>query len=483
MKLPIYEISKDGYGNKNPEGPAFTMYGTEVEQTNESLLSDITQFKINSPIAYVTEEDVKTNWTAEFVIDNMVSGAILLSTTTFADGTGIEIRYSPGLVRVAYKNNGSTAGYTYTRFNTGDDVPSTNYSFAIVKIGNVLKYYIDGKFRNQAEINESYVNGNVILLGALTSDGVVSGTVGTFYSVGFSPEVELTESMLQKVPFSRTKDTDNSFFIDERYSAMDLAVAPVVDFSSFENSILTVLADGTVESFKRPRGTTVGNHVTQLEINESNEVIFTLDDDSTLNAGVRPAVVEQTVGTAITGTGTYYVSGELLPTVTSGNGIEFVEGRISMSPNGRQSPDYSKYVVLEARANSSRGWFGKKEQSKPTDSLPIPYTVSESINPIGKRTENGYRLDVGEYYVQGFAAPSLGPRSKFVIRTDDGTVLHDSGYLNSSNNATVYVTSHEIATKFTLLKPAIIELIEDSPSLYADTEERLRIKLEIFKVL
>ena len=483
MRLPVYEISGDGYGNKNPEGPVLEMTGrVEVEQTTESLLSPYPTFKINAPMAYLTEVEATDDWTAEFVIDT-VKGSILLSTSEYGSDTGFTISYYGSIMGLSYRYNGYNAGYRNVRLFTNEEVPTKNFVIAIVKVGDTLKYYIDSVLRGQIELVANRVKGTINLMGHVTSSGSVVGSTGKFYEISISPGVELPESMMSKVPNARGKSLDNSFFIDEKYGPLDLTAPVVAEFESFENSILIINPEGDIERFSRPRGQDVGNSVESTGVNEQSEFVFNMSGDVTLNAGTVPEIKDSVVGTPVTLDGSYYSNGALLPIVTEGNGLSLKDGKVSLASNGNQSPDYSTYVRLEARFKTGDLWFGKTEWGAIEDSFPIPYVVYESENKIGKRTSKGFKFKAGKYYVRGFISPPVYNQGSFQLTDGSGNILYDTGYLTTSHSNASYVESRSIDTVVTLYEDTEILLIENSGSYVATDEEALRIKLEIFKVL
>lgn len=477
MRLPLYELAVDGQSNRNPEGPTITIKGSGMtEQTPESLLSNFPIFRINDRLLYSTEEVVTDTWTFEMSAPVRANG-VLLSTTGYTDGSGYYIRLNNGYFTLVGITSGITRlmrNYIIPRDVTGKVVDVKHV--ALVNVNDIVKCYVNYELAVEIDIPVQYRKGNVNLLGY--ERGSIYNYNGDIEYVGFTPRVTLPPEMFYRPNLDRDKSLDNSFFVDEPYDISDTTIRAVRNVRSFLDHVLVSYSNGELVSYSRPQGTGEGNVITDVSVDESKNVTFTLDSGETIEVGNSGEMIVKESGTVLEGGSGYKVGNRLLDIQVSGNALSLnTHGQVTIAEISESNPDLNTCVVLTSQSTAATKYvYG-------TDGFSVQrYSVLQYGDDMGYLSADRYVLEPGAYYVEGTYAVSSGEDAKIVLRDPDGNVLLDFGVISTGTTALNKFSNCILTGTFSISKDTPIDIAERARvNLYSSYDDP-RCFLKIYKV-
>lgn len=409
MKLPIIDIRLSGDTNLNPEGPKVTLHGPGTAELNtDNVLSPERTFILKGGLAYGTDVAVDTDWTLEVYPKEgnrfngaLVGGDILGLASNI---TSFYLNVSGRILDIYHVTD--KLATRRLRGYIPKDVYEAGNSLQVVKRDNRLYIHSNGVPVWEFTLESDWFGGTVTFMSRRTGELSVSGSHNHEYeAILFNPDHTLEPKMFYKGVSTRSRDLDNSYFIDEDYVASDFNVLAVESFSTYFNRIVVRYNDGSMESFYRPRGLDSGNTITDVGIVEGSLVI-TLDDGTTISPGILQGDLEKEVGSLPTGQG-YKVGDTCLPFNVSGDLFYIKNGKVAMNFSTLNSVDYKTRVryVSEAHATVSRMTYYQIDQNN----FRVPKVEISHGNFYPNLYEKGSLvLPPGIYYADGYVTLPMG---------------------------------------------------------------------------
>lgn len=436
MRLPIYEISGNGQGNKNPDGPSLELVGPgSIEIYSPDILKDTLTFFPSNRLAYLTNEDSTGEFTAEFIQrrGEILSG-VVMSTDTYGHDYGWRIGLFSGHWMIWLS---TPTGGTYRWRWIPTDLRGLGKHWAVVKKDLKIMFYYGTDLVYTYDLPETYNKGNVVLLGSVNEEKTSANSstaLNKFEKILFNPGHTLEPKLFSTWSTSRNKDVDNSYFKDEPYVAEDLTVKTISEVSSYLNQIIIKFNDGSMESFPRPQGLDAGNYISNIETIDG-EILVTLDDGSEIQAGTKPPSLNRVSGDMPEGSG-YKVADAFLPFSIQGNLLYLEDGIIKANVFTENSLDYAARIRLVNSSNNTEVGL-LDTQNRDDGWIEYPHDVVIGPTPLGETLNENYVLNPGKYYVDGYVWVGSIQRDRVAIFNDDDEELISSA-LNVGSASTDY---------------------------------------------
>lgn len=483
MKLPIYELAKDGSGNANVEGPDLTVVGPGSAQPyRPDLLTPYPTFILEGAVGYQTTVESTQDWTLEVVPRNggLINGTVISSSGIRSLADGWSVRIQSNAMLIYYSSTGNSYYQGPWRYlpvlMRGESRP-----WRIVNYRGTLTFYFGDDLVWEVALIPTKLVGTVNLMANVANGKASNSPTVPMERVLFNPDHTLEPSLFYRPKGNRDKAYDNSKFVDEDYLISDTDLYAVESFSSYQDRVIVKYTDGELESFHRPQGTDTGNYISDIALADGEYTVI-LNDGTEFAAGTAPETKIEIAGDIPTGSG-YKVANQLLPFATMGNLYYLEGGQLKANLFTRNSLDYAArirltagYSAAEATANAADldtdGW----------SEIDVTYTLGKT--PITEIRDGVVHLLPGRYYVDG--------------RLVQHTYRSWLGALTDANNNILVSTVMKVASKelyselnyaalqgeFIVSEPTALKVRwkSDLPLTFTFLDSINLVNLEIFKV-
>lgn len=483
MKLPIYELAKDGSGNANVEGPDLTVVGPGSAQPyRPDLLTPYSTFILEGAVGYQTTVESTQDWTLEVVPRNggVINGTVISSSGIRSREDGWSVRVQSNAMYIHYSSTDNS--YYEGRFlylpklMQGESRP-----WRIVKYRGILTFYFGDDLVWEVALLPTKLVGTINLMANITNGSASNSPTAPIERVRFNPDHTLEPSLFYRPKDKRDKAYDNSKFVDEDYLISDTDLYAVESFSSYLDRVIVKYSDGELESFHRPQGTDTGNYISDIALADG-EYTVTLNDGTEFAAGTAPETKIEIASDIPTGSG-YKVDNQLLPFATMGNLYYLEDGQLKANLFTRNSLDYAARIRLTAGYSAAEATANAAERDvNGWSEIDVTYTLGKT--PITEIRDGVVHLLPGRYYVDGRLVQHGADGWLGTLTDADNNILVSTALKVASRSVYGELNYAVLQGTFLVSKPTALKVRWKSAMsiAFTFTDSINLVNLEIFKV-